>query len=146
MFSIPCILAVPVRHPRLVGLFLATAVAASAQSVLTQHNHSARTGANLQETVLTPVSVKSGFGKLFHRVVDGQIYAQPLVATGVEVPGKGIRNVVYVATMKNNVYAFEADRPDEGEPLWKVNLGDPVPFEWIPLTGVRSLFNTTSGH
>lgn len=114
-------------------LLWATATMASAQGVLTQHNDAARTGANLQETVLTPASVKRGFGKLFSRNVDGQIYAQPLIATGVEMPGKGRRNVVYVATMKNNVYAFDSDLRDEVTPFWKVNLGNPVPYEWIPL-------------
>ena len=101
-------------------------------NVLTQHNDAARTGANLWEVRLTPTAVKSNFGKLFSRAVDGQIYAQPLVVSGVEIPGKGMRNVVFVATMKNNLYAFDADTPDEDLPFWKRNLGKPVPFEWIP--------------
>ena len=89
-----------------------SAVAAYSQNanVLTQHNDPARIGANLQETILHPRCRKSWIGKLFSYPVDGQIYAQPLVVSGVNVPKKGMRNVVYVATMENNVYAFDADR------------------------------------
>src|SRR5215831_2642540 len=48
------------------GTLLASAVAASGQvNVLTWHNDNARTGQNLQETVLTPDNVKaSTFGLL----------------------------------------------------------------------------------
>jgi outer membrane protein assembly factor BamB len=112
-------------------LFLA--VTAQAQNVLTQHNDICRSGANLSETHLTHQSVKSGFGKLFSREVDGQIYAQPLIVTGLDIPGKGVRNVVYVATMKNNLYAFDADDPAEDTPFWHKNLGRPVPYELIPV-------------
>ena len=116
-------------------LFLAViwVATAPAQNVLMQHNDLARTGANLHETQLNPASVKTGFGKLYSLPVDGQIYAQPLVVNGVEIPGKGVHNVVYVATMKNNVYAFDADHEAEDCPLWKRNLGKPVPYQLIPL-------------
>src|SRR5262245_60609468 len=96
----------------------------SSVNVLTQHNDLNRTGANLQETVLTTTNVAGGtFGKLFSRAVDGQIYAQPLYAGGAI----GTRNVVYVATEHNSVYAFDADDPAASSPLWQVNLGTPVP-------------------
>jgi outer membrane protein assembly factor BamB len=117
--------------PWLAALLLAAP--APAENVLTQHNDQARTGANLHETELTPAAVKGGFGKLFSVFVDGQIYAQPLVVTGVDIPGKGVHNVVYVATMKNNVYAFDADQAEQDCPLWKRNLGKPVPYYLIPL-------------
>ena len=46
-------------------------------SILTHHYDPARTGANLNESVLTPANVNSTqFGKLFAFPVDGQIYAQ----------------------------------------------------------------------
>src|SRR5258708_39577314 len=114
-----------------IALALAATAPAMGASVLTQHNDPARTGANLQETELTPSKVKTGFGKLFSRGVNGQIYAQPLIVSGVEIPGKGVRNVVYVATMKNDVYAFDADDPKEDYYLWKTNLGKPVPHQHI---------------
>src|SRR5665213_15631 len=81
------------------GLFLFAAACAcsSAQvEVLTQHNDNARTGANLHEILLKPENVnKAQFGMLFKRVVDDQLYTQPLVATGVEVGG-GTRDLVDV--------------------------------------------------
>jgi hypothetical protein len=51
-----------------------------ASEVLTHHNNPARTGAVLDEMILTPASIETqGIGKLFSFLVDGQIYAQPLV-------------------------------------------------------------------
>jgi len=44
----------------------------------------------LDEKVLSPVSIRNEkFGRLFSFTVEGQIYAQPLVVSGVTVPGKG---------------------------------------------------------
>src|SRR5215813_4671422 len=97
-------------------------------AVLTQHNDPGRTGANLNETVLTTSNVRSAsFGKLFSRPVDGYIYAQPLYAPGVTIPQAGVRNVVYVATEHNSVYCYDADNPAAQTPWWQVSLGDPVP-------------------
>jgi outer membrane protein assembly factor BamB len=96
----------------------------SQPSVLTQHNDNMRTGANLAETRLNTSNVHARkFGKLFTRSVDGQIYAQPLYVPGVVLPGARRYNVVYVATQHNSVYAFDADDPEAGKPLWHVNLG-----------------------
>ena len=64
-------------------LFATHAVACSAQvDVLTQHNNLARTGANLQEKSLTPANVNvQQFGMVFKRVVDDQVYSQPLLVS-----------------------------------------------------------------
>jgi hypothetical protein len=89
----------------------------------TQHNDNSRTGANLRELLLTTSNVNQNqFGKLFVRPVDGQIYAQPLYVGNVLIPNKGLHNVVYVATMHNSVYAFDADDPTVTEPLWHATL------------------------
>ena len=94
--------------------------------VLTQHNDNARTGVNLHETELTPANVnKAQFGMLFKRVVDDQLYTQPLVVTGVKVDG-GTHDVVYVSTVNNSVYAFDANDAESSEPLWHVNFGTPA--------------------
>src|SRR5579862_882994 len=111
---------------------LATCATAFATDVLTQHNDPARTGAVLDETILAPSTLRQqGFGRLFSLVVDGQIYAQPLVVTNLEIPGKGVRHVVFVATMRNMVYAFDAEG---GEPLpfWQTFLGSPMLYDRIP--------------
>jgi len=88
-------------------------------SVLTQHNDLNRSGANLNETVLTTNNVKtSTFGLVFSRAVDDQLYAQPLVATSVNLGTNGTHNVVIVATVNDSVYAFDADNPAVSNAYW----------------------------
>src|SRR5260370_35705953 len=94
--------------------------------LLTQHNDNARTGANLEETTLTPMNVTEKlFGMLFKRVVDDQLYTQPLLATHINIGG-GTHDVVYVTTVNNNVYAFDANDASATAPLWPVNFGTPA--------------------
>src|SRR5262245_39684227 len=110
-----------------VSLMLAPGRIFAQANVTTQHNDAARTGANTSETLLTTTNVNvSQFGKLFERAVDDEIYAQPLYVEGVSVPGVGLRNVVYVATNNDSVYAFDADDPAAAAPLWRVNYTNPA--------------------
>ena len=96
-------------------------------TVTTHHNDNSRTGQNLSEPVLNISNVNvNTFGKLFSRAVDGQIYAQPLYAPNLPLAGL-TRNVVYVATQNDSVYAFDADDPTASSPLWHANFGTPVP-------------------
>ncbi len=97
--------------------------------VITQHNDNNRSGAYLSEAILNTSNVNpKHFGKLFTRKVDGQIYAQPLYLCNVNIPNQGIHNVIYVATMHNTVYAFDADDPNATQPLWNVSLGPSIPL------------------
>src|SRR5436305_2115159 len=98
------------RLCRLVALCMAAVPHARPQDVLTFHNDIARTGQNLNETILTPADVKSAsFGKLFRMPADGKVDAQPLYVSAVAVPGTGVRNLLIAATEHDSVYAFDAD-------------------------------------
>lgn len=104
-------------------LLLGGAVSQPARGqVLTSQYDNSRTGSNLHETALTPENVNvNQFGKIFSRQVAGAIYAQPLYLPALEIPGKGVHNVVFVVTEHDSVYAFDADGRSP-EPLWKVNF------------------------
>jgi hypothetical protein len=108
----------------LLALLLAGACSALAQvNVLTRNYDQSRTGANLNETILTPANVNSSsFGKLYTVQLDGQVYAQPLFVSGLSIAG-GTHDVVLVATMMNSVYAIDAPT---GNILWQENFGTPI--------------------
>jgi hypothetical protein len=101
---------------------LALAALARAQRVITSQYDDARTGANLNETKLTPrnVNVKR-FGKVFTLHVDGDVYAQPLFLGGVDIPGKGRHDVLFIATEHDSVYAFDA-YGNPSTPLWQASF------------------------
>jgi hypothetical protein len=87
-------------------------------SVLTQHNDNNRAGLNNRETKLTTANVNAKqFGKLFSLAVDDQVFAQPLVVGSLPI-SSGSHNVVFIATVNNSVYAFDADG---GKLYWKQN-------------------------
>ncbi len=91
-------------------------------SVLTSRNDNARSGANTNETLLTPGNVNyNGFGKLFSTPVDYVVMAQPLYVPNVNIPGQGAHNVVYVVTQADSVYAIDADN---GTQLWYASMLD----------------------
>jgi uncharacterized protein (TIGR03437 family) len=112
-----------------------TAIASAQVNVLNVNYDTHQTGANLQETSLSPGTNWSTFGKVGTYPVDGQVYAQPLYVSGVAIGGVNY-NVLYVATMQNSVFAFNADAPQSPTPLWQVNLGPPVPAGLFNFTDI----------
>ena len=77
--------------------------------VFTYHNNLVRDGTNQQEYALTPANVNATtFGKLFSCPVDGAIYAQPLWVPDLNIGGSK-HNVIIAASMRDSVYAFDAD-------------------------------------
>jgi hypothetical protein len=102
------------------------------------------TGANTHEIVLKTGNVNSaGFGKLYSYYVDGAIFAQPLYAPSVTIAGSTVHNVpyasshnlLYVATMNDKFYAFDADKP--GPPLWMRDFTDELAgITPVPVTDI----------
>ncbi len=106
-----------------IALEIVVATTLFAQVTTSQYDNF-RTGATLNEKILTPQNVNARqFGKLGAFKVDGAVYAQPLFLPGVEVPGKGTHDVIYVATEHDSVYAFDAYKPND-PPLWQVSFLD----------------------
>ena len=82
----------------------------SSTDVTTYHYDNLRTGQNTHETTLTHANVNSStFGLLGSFPVDGHVDAQPLYLSAVAIPGQGTKNVLYVVTEHDSVYAFDAD-------------------------------------
>jgi hypothetical protein len=104
------------------------AFACAGPNVLTNRVDNARTGANLSESILSPASMSAlgSFGKLWTWPVSGSVLAQPLYVQFLTIPGKGVHNVLYVATMNDVVYAFDADS-SSSTPLWSVDLTAQIP-------------------
>ena len=87
--------------------------------VVTYKNDSGRTGQNLAETILTPAGVSAtSFGLLGTVVLDGQVFAQPLFVSHLSIAGTA-RNVVYLATEHDSVYAVDSDT---GATIWQTTL------------------------
>src|SRR5262245_35112092 len=119
----------PRKAPRLAVEQLESRVTPANVPILSGHYDGLLSGANTQETVLTPANVNpTNFGNLFNYAVDGYTYAQPLYVPNLTVGG-GTHNVVFAATEHDSIYAFDGDG---GGQLWKRSfLG--------PATGVTSV-------
>src|ERR1700687_4477515 len=79
-----------------------------------------RSGANTNETLLTPTNVSTNsFGRLFSFPVDYFVMGQPLYVPNVNIPNQGPHNVIYVVTEKDSVYAIDADT---GAQLWYASM------------------------
>ena len=119
-----------------------------AVDVLTYHNDNGRTGDNLAETTLTPANVNAAsFGKLGQVAVDGQVYAQPLIKTGVTMPNGNTEDLVFVATENDSVYAFDAKTL---APVWQDSFINPaldvtpVPSTALGMTAILPEVGITS--
>lgn len=120
---------------RFVSIVLLTATLASfAQSqvptIATGQYDNNRTGANLNETQLNTSNVNvAQFGKIASLPLDGREYGNPLFIPNVSIPVGGgksrVTNVLYLATQKNTIFAFDANSLST-TPIWQTNLGAPV--------------------
>jgi hypothetical protein len=112
---------------------LQTQLAAAQTSVLTWHYNNARNAVDSTETVLTPANVNvRGFGKLYTQTLDGLVVGHPLYMPGLSIPGSGVHNVVFVATMEDTVYAFDVENPT-APALWTTSLLTYSPAGAIPV-------------
>ena len=126
------------------------------QNVVTQHQDNARRGAQLAETTLTPANVAGpAFGLLYDRAVRGTILAQPLYVHGVKIRTVGgrprFKNLVFIATSEDVVYAFDADDlsadvvsgGESTKAVWRTVIGTPhvgdiCPETDPPIVGITS--------
>jgi hypothetical protein len=93
-------------------------------NVLTYQNDIGRTGANLQETTLTPDNVNANdFGLLTTYPLDGLSFTQPLYMSNLTLPDGSVHNAVFVATEHDSVYAYDANG---GGLLWQDSFIDPA--------------------
>jgi autotransporter-associated beta strand protein len=117
----------PLRRSRLALEELESRLLPSNVSVTTFHNANVIPGVNANEAQLTPANVNTTtFCKRYTVPLDGQVYAEPLVATGIFItngpntkPGQsGVHDVVFVATEHDSLYAIDAG-PFGGQVLWQ---------------------------
>ncbi len=97
-------------------------------NVLNYHYDNTSSGLNDAETQLTPANVNtSTFGKLYTAPLDGNVYAEPLVETGVTIAAgvnttagaAGVHDVVFVATENDSIYAIDSSTTGTGAVLWQ---------------------------
>ena len=110
----------------LIAAFGLAARADADQAVLTRSYDNARTGANTNEKSLTPIAISThGLRKAFSLKMesdDPRVEAQPLYVPDVDFGNGQHRDAIYVFSMGNNVYSFDAN---SGTRLWRVSLGKP---------------------
>src|SRR5436853_36556 len=97
----------------------------SSTDVATYHYDNQRTGENLKETALDTSNVNSArFGRVGECAVDGQIDGQTLFLSQLAIPGQGNKDVLYVATENDTVYAVDAQSISGSSAtiLWKTSV------------------------
>lgn len=94
--------------------------------VVTRSYNNTRSGSNLAETTLKPSNI-AGLNRLYsYTLPDDErgLEAQPLIVPRVKLQNGRVRDLAVLATMGNNVYAYDAH--DGSQLYWSVNLGDPI--------------------
>jgi hypothetical protein len=116
-------------------------------NTVTERYDQSRLGANLNETQLNISNVNvNTFGKLWSYQVSGSVHAQPLYVRNVTFPGKGAHNALYIVTMNDVVYAFDADS-SSNTPLLSLDLttqvvgSTPVPITDLVSPGLNIVGN-----
>ena len=116
-------------------------------SVLTRSYDNARTGSNQNEKKLTPANVaKQGLQSITLTPTgdDPRIEAQPLYVPALTMVDGKKHDVIFVSTMSNNVWAFDADT---GAKIWETSLGQPfLPLKGdaVDVTGMNKSFGILS--
>jgi hypothetical protein len=124
-----------------------------------QHFDVARTGWFPFETTLTVANVHSLKIKFTYNLRApqyndrGAVYAQPLYAHHINIPGLGAHNLVFVATENDNVFAFDADTkqpviwqrsliPPDEEIVVEADISDNISHDScnnvVPVIGITS--------
>jgi hypothetical protein len=95
--------------------------------IITRGFDNTRAGANTHGTLLTPDAVRTrGIKRLFSLNLPGDARgceAQPLIVPGLVFADGATHDMVFLATMANQVWAFDAN---DGAQLWEHTLGRPV--------------------
>jgi len=113
-------------------LGIGVSAAAHAQSVLTYHGSSDRSG-NFAVPALTWDRARNiRLDPSFHPLISGHLYAQPLYW---RPPGSS-SGQLFVATEDNNVYAIDAG---SGHEIWVRSLGRPVPLSTLDCGNIDPL-------
>jgi len=122
-------------------------------NVLTFKNDNTMSGVNSGETALSVVNVSApgSFGKLYSTSLDGQVYAQPLIDTGVTIsngpnttPGySGVHDVAFVATENDSLYAIDAS-VSGGAVLWKRSFLDPAATGTVAGSNINNTIGASS--
>ena len=106
---------------------MAVIARSASPAIITRGFDNGRTGANLRETLLTPDAVRTrGIERLFSLNLPGDARgceAQPLIVPGLVLADGATHDVVFLATMANQVWAFDAN---DGAQLWEHTLGRPI--------------------
>ncbi|MEZ0112451.1 hypothetical protein ABH920_006473 [Catenulispora sp. EB89] len=118
----------------LVSAVLALPSSTVRADVTTVSQDTYRTGWDRNEPALTPAGVaSSSFGQLFSTPVDGQVYAQPIVA----------KNTVVAATENDKIYGLD---PATGAIRWTDDVGPawPITKVWSQCTDLYPNIGVTS--